>query len=297
VLGAILPVLGCGPIAVLCHDLYPAAAVRLGYLSSESIVVRVWTWANSSAFAAAEVVIVLGENMRENIYETYGHDIKVSVVHNWEDGSEVRPTRKEKNDFAVENGLVDKFTILYSGNHGRLHDLESVVRAAALLEECHENPYDSFRFLFIGGGIKKERLERHVAELGLSTVRFLPYQPPEVLRDSLTCGDVALVSMNTMADGVCVPGKFYTALASGQAVLAIAEENTDIGRIVESTGCGIRVDPSSPEAVAEAIERWLDNPSVAAEMGSTARVLFEAKFSKERAITALDAELSHLLPD
>lgn len=292
--GAFLPTLTGSPFAVLCHDLYPETAVRLGYLSTSGMLTRVWSWLNRRSFSRASVVIVLGENMRETIHGAYGDDCEVAVVHNWEDGRSVRPLAKAENSFAVEHGLVNKLTVMYSGNHGQLHDLESVVKAATLLEKRHDNISQRLRFVFIGGGPKKRRLQRLANERRLDTVKFLPYQPPDMLSESLTCGDAALVTMADVADGVCVPGKFYTALASGQAILAVASRDTDVGRVVESNGCGIRVDPCSPEDIADAVEYWLDKPGVADEMGANARELFESKFSKERALDAFNQELSQL---
>lgn len=293
--GALIDRISGSPHVILCHDLYPAVAIRLGYLSEDGPVARLWAWLNQLAYDTAGVVVVLGENMRQTVQNAYGEACNVSVIHNWEDGKTVRPMSKSENGFATTHGLVDRFTIVYSGNHGQLHELESVVEAATVLEKKHENLGNRLQFLFIGDGYKKERLQQRVAEQSLETVRFLPYQPMDGVDESLTCGDVALVSTATLADGVCVPGKFYTALASGQAVLAIAEADSDIGRIVDSTDCGVRVAPDAPSELADVIEDWLAEPERAAEMGRAARALFESNFSKNRAITEFDDELSRLV--
>ncbi len=220
--------------------------------------------------------------MEETLIEKYGEECDVTVIHNWEDGEFIQPQKKSKNEFSKENDLVEPTTVLYSGNLGLHHDLESVIDAAKILEKMHP---DKLKFLFIGEGGKKPILKDMVDDYGLNTVSFLPYQPKDALPDSLTSGDIALVTMEEGVEGLCVSSKFYTALASGQAVLAISKPDSEIGQVVERTDCGIRVDPESPDQIVSAIMQWLDNPDLVKEMGERARKVFDQKFNKQRSIS------------
>ncbi|WP_158055628.1 glycosyltransferase family 4 protein [Halorussus halophilus] len=264
------------------YDLYPDMAVQLGYLSESGFVYRFWDWLNYRAYSQADEVITIGETMEETLIEKYGEECDVTVIHNWEDGEFIQPQKKSKNEFSKENDLVEPTTVLYSGNLGLHHDLESVIDAAKILEKMHP---DKLKFLFIGEGGKKPILKDMVDDYGLNTVSFLPYQPKDALPDSLTSGDIALVTMEEGVEGLCVSSKFYTALASGQAVLAISKPDSEIGQVVERTDCGIRVDPESPDQIVSAIMQWLDNPDLVKEMGERARKVFDQKFNKQRSIS------------
>lgn len=284
-----LPIVGWGlsaitdrPTVPVVFDLYPHMAAELGYLSADGLVYRLWNRLNSRAYGSADRVITIGETMAETLSRNYGEDCDVTVIPNWEDGAYIRPKDKAENPFSRQHDLVDRTTVLYSGNLGHHHDLESVVEAAATLEETHDA--DELAFVLIGEGGQKERLQTLAERRGLETVTFLPYQPREALPNSLTCGDVALVSMRAGVEGLCVSSKFYTALASGQAVLAIASANSEIGRIVDRTDVGRRVDPGSPDELAAAIEAFVDDPEGTARMGRAARELFEAEYTADRAI-------------
>ncbi|MFD1646076.1 glycosyltransferase family 4 protein [Haloarchaeobius litoreus] len=261
-------------------DLYPDLAVELDYLSEGGVVYRVWDWLNRRAYRNATLTVTIGETMEETLERKYG-PCETAVVHNWEDGSVIQPKAKADNEFSEEHGLVEPTTVLYSGNHGMHHDLESVVEAAATLEEKRD---DELRFQFIGEGGRKATLVGMADEQNLDSVSFLPYQPVERLPESLTSGDIAVVSMQEGVEGLCVSSKFYTAIASGQAILAIANEETEIARIVAESDCGIRVDPKHPDQIVSAIEYWLDNPDEMRTMGERARSVFEERYEREEAI-------------
>lgn len=282
ILGWLLkPVRGDKYVPVV-FDLYPDMAVQLGFLTENGPIYRVWDWLNRRTYRGAAETITIGETMESTLQKKYGHACRVTVIHNWEDGDWIRPQSKAENAFARENGFIDELTILYSGNLGQHHDLESVIEAATSIETM-DTPRP-VHFVFIGEGGKKAALQSMVEERNLDSVSFLPYQPEEVLPDSLTSGDVALVTMEEGVEGLCVSSKFYTALASGQAVLAISNPDAEIGSVVERTGCGIRVDPRSPDQIREAIEFWLANPNRCDEMGTDARAIFETRFTRKRAI-------------
>jgi len=53
----------------LIHDVYPDLAVKLGYLSSKSIIVKLWNKINKIILNNSDKIIVLGECMKEIIEE------------------------------------------------------------------------------------------------------------------------------------------------------------------------------------------------------------------------------------
>jgi glycosyltransferase involved in cell wall biosynthesis len=271
---------GYKPVPIVM-DLYPGMAVALEYIHANSPVRQVWEWLNKRAYHRAEVTVTIGETMADQLRKEYG-EIPIEVIHNWEDGEFITPVEKSENPFAQKHGFTDQFTLLYSGNLGRHHDLESIVEAAEKLE--HDEDVPPFEIIFIGEGGQKQQLQTLVEDRSIDSVRFLPYQPVEELPNSLTSADVSIVTMAQGVEGLCVSSKFYTALASGQAVLSIAAPDAEIAHVVEEIDCGIHVDPESPDDVAAAVRRWINNPALATEMGDKARDVFEASFSKDVAV-------------
>lgn len=262
-------------------DLYPDMAIRLGYLKSGGWADRFWRRLNRSCYSHASGIITLGDRMRKQILSNAPgvNSEKIHVIANWEDGEKIRPLVKSENPFAQKYGLTAKTVVLYSGNLGRAHDLVSVIEAAFILRERKE-----IIFIFIGDGPQKNLLQFRVQERRLSNVLLLPYQPPDILPYSLTAGDIGLVSMKLDMEGLCVPGKFYTVLAAGLAMLGVLPRKAEMAQWIEDQQCGLWVEPENPEALAQAVNRMHENPDLLRKYQLKARESFEKYFTKNRGV-------------
>jgi len=269
------------PYVYLVHDLYPDIAVELGFLDEGGLVERIWRKINERFLTDADRVIVLGESMRDAVLSRYGSvdESKVAVIHNWEDESFIEPMPKAENSFAREHGTVEPFTIVYSGNVGRFHELETVIDAVDRLDArgC------DVKFLIIGEGARKSDLQDYVARNDITAVDFLPFQPLDRLPESLTCGDVSLVGIKEGMQGLCVSSKLYSSLAAGRPILAVVGQGDEVEVVVNECDCGIHVEPGDVEGCVDAIERWLTDPDVHERQGQNARRCLEDRFTFEEA--------------
>src|SRR5690606_510354 len=129
-------------------------------------------------------------------------------------------------------------------------------------------------YLFIGDGVKKHKLLKMVSERALKNVSFMPYQTKEILPYSLTAASVSIVTYEKSMEGLLMPSKLYTTLASGRAVIAFCESNSEVGNIINTAKCGFSVDPSNVEELIEKIIFLRDNPEERCKMGNNARDYF-----------------------
>lgn len=268
---------------LLIYDLYPGVLVRLGRISPDGIVATVWRFFNRMTWSRASVVFTIGENMAVNVRaELAGlrNPPPVVVIPNWADVAFVRPIAKETNPFAIEQGQTGRVTVLYSGNLGDSHDVGSLVEAAALLKGDPR-----VTFLVIGSGARWNDIESAIRTRGLSNIRLLPFQPEARLPQTLTTGDIAVVSMERGTEGHMVPSKTFYYMAAGSAILAVVPEQTEVAAIAETDGCGLWVEPGNTAAIAAGIRRFLDDPRFLAECRQRSRRLAEERYS--RANTAL----------
>lgn len=290
--GWLLYVLRGDPYVVIEYDVYPDIAVRLGVASEDFLVVGLWDRLNRFVLRRATGVVALDDNMKELLVEKLGRDReeRVRVIPNWEDADFIQPVDKDENSFAVEHGYHEKLTLLYSGNHGLHHDLETVVEAAALLRDR------PVQFVLIGEGAKKKDLRRRVRREGLSNVDFHPYQPLERLPETLTCADVSIVSEDGRLRGVCVSCKIYSSLAAGQALLGISSPGSEVARVISESGAGYWVRAGEAGAFVEHVEHWLKEPGELRDMGIRAREHFRKHYTARHGVNRYADFLSEILP-
>jgi len=145
---------------------------------------------------------------------------------------------------------------------------------------------DEVTFVIIGEGDQKEQVVELAKERGVygTTVRFLPFQPREVVPKSVTAGDVHLITVREGFAGVNLSIKLYTAMAAGKPVLAIADPRDDEARLVETHEIGAHVPQGDVAEVIRAINRWRTSSTLVAQQGRTARRTYDAYYTKDAAI-------------
>jgi glycosyltransferase involved in cell wall biosynthesis len=259
------------PYIVLLYDLYPDVLVELGIFKDGHWLVRLWRRLNSWMFSDAQELIVLSEPMAQRVRRWVPQTApSLRVIESWADPEHIYPRPKDQNWFVQKHNLNEHFTVLYSGNQGRCHDLVTVLAAALLLRNDPE-----ICFLFVGGGPQNKRLRQLVHDWGLTNCRFLPYQDLSDLPYSLASADLALVTLSIEAEGLVAPSKLYGHLAAGTPIAAITPSDSYLHHLVESSQCGRWFANGDADGLATWIQRLKSDPVYAKACGSAARALLE----------------------
>lgn len=267
------------PYVSLIYDLYPDVVVELRVLPAGHWLVRFWQTLNQRVWKNAEGIIVLSSTMGDRIVAQCPKvKNKITVIHNWTDLELIRPLPKADNPFARQHGLDRVFTILYSGNLGRCHDIETIMEAALILREA------PVRFVVIGKGAKLPAFQAFARERRLTNCLFLPLQPKEMIPYSLTACDLSLVSLDHGMEGLIAPSKFYSCLAVGRPVAVICEPHSYLRQIVEAADCGRAIVNGDARALAEFVETLRRSPETVERLGRQARQYAEEHFSRDHCI-------------
>lgn len=266
------------------QDLYPEVAVTL-QVRGMKLVSPVLRHLRNLSLRHARSNVVIGERMAQ-VLEKEGVDSrKIVVIHNWVNGDDIVPIDAEHNALREAWGFQGRFVVGYSGNMGRVHDFDTIIEAAKLLDERNRD----IVFLFIGGGAKQPWIEEKVA--GLSNVVFKPYQPQERLAQSLSVADVHLVSLRPELEGLIVPSKFYGVAAVGRSAIIVGDPEGEIARIVRIEDCGYVVPSSQAGVLTSCIESAYKNRVENINKGLRARCAFDHRFSKNIAMKGWKALL------
>jgi len=274
VMGYLIHLLFGIPYVCLLYDLYPDVAVELNVVSDKHWLARFWDGCNRRVWRKAQRIVVLSSSMKTRVLakEPAIAD-KVTVIPSWADPSKIKPIDKHDNWFAHQFKLTDKFTVLYSGNLGRCHDMETILVAA---EQLHGEPV---QFVFIGHGAKLQSCRDRVRQRCLSNCLFLPYQDKSVLPYSLTACDLSLVSISPGLEGLVAPSKLYGILAAGRPVAAICEGHSYLRKLLATANCGTAFDNGDAEGLANHIRYLATHPQVARQIGESGREYLQQHFT------------------
>ncbi|HYE03187.1 MAG TPA: glycosyltransferase family 4 protein [Phycisphaerales bacterium] len=259
-------------------DLYPDLPVACGVMRPRAPLTRFFEAINRFCLRRADRTVVLGRCMRERVLaKNVGadHVVRIGV---WSDQEEVKPIPRADNPYRAEWDLGDRFVVMYSGNFGLGHDVETMCQAALRLRDD-----DSIRFVFAGGGKKKEVVDRFVRAHGLGNCVLAPYQPRARLDAALSVADVHLASLREGVEGIMVPCKLFGIMAAGRPCVFIGSPSSELARVLAEHGAGLTVRQGDVEALVGAIVALAGDPARAAGMGARARAALSAAFNRELA--------------
>jgi len=272
-LGVLLRLLKSSKYIYLLQDLFPRSAVLTGVLPAKGPITYFWTSLMSVVLSTSSHIIVLNENMKKRCSKDFhlpGN--KITSIDNWavECASSVS---KADNPVAIKWNLTRTFTVQYSGNFGRLHDMLTI------LESCRLLSHKPIKFTFIGDGAKRTQILRYIEHYNLENVSLYPYQSRSDLTFSLGACDVSVISIIPGSEDTVAPSKFFGIIASGKPVLFIGNPTSDIAQLLSDYQCGLSIPPGDPAALSQAILHLSENPKRVEQLGLNAKELYRLRFS------------------
>lgn len=263
------------PYVCLLYDLYPDIAVELKVIKPSHPIIRLWRVVNQKIWRRAAGIIVLSPSMKAQVVNSCPEVAdKISVIHSWAN-EEIISREKADNWFAQKHRLVDPFVVLYSGNMGRCHDIDTIFETAKQLQS------EPVLFVCIGGGAKRRILQDTITATGLKNFLFLPYQEKAVLPYSLTACDLSLVSVEVGMESLVAPSKLYPSMAAGKPVVAICPPNSYLRPLLEEARGGAAFSNGESQQLAAYIRHLTQNRAEAAKLGALGRQYVKANFTSE----------------
>lgn len=264
------------PYICLLYDLYPDIAIALGVIPQNHWLAKIWQHLNIGVWRKAKEIVVLSPSMKERIVNICPEvEEKIHVIHSWANSEAIVPIAKQENWFALKHNLIDKFTVLYSGNMGRCHDMETIIAAAKELKN------EPIQFVFIGGGAKRKEVMQEADRFGLTNFIFLPYQDKQVLPYSLTACDLSLVSVDAAMESLVAPSKLYPALATGRPVAVICSKDSYLRQLITHARCGASFKNGDGHGLAEFIRVLNSDRQFGERMGKEGREYLQTYFTSE----------------
>ncbi len=171
--------------------------------------------------------------------------------------------------------LVVSFKTLWETN---AKGIEYIIRAMEIVCKKHSD----WKYIVFGGGAEKKNLEKIVKKLGLEkNIKFHGHVFSRQAKDVLAATDIA---PHSFVYEFSTSISLLEYLAMGKACVV-----TDVGSVREFVkDAGVIVEAENPEAIAEGINKLIENPKLRKELGKKARKLVEENYSINSTINRLE---------
>ena len=240
------------------QDLYPEIAVDLKYIKPNGLTHRITGMLADAVRRQADGIIVLGPCMKERLVARGVQPAKIHIAEHWASSTAITPLPRP--------GIPNELVLLYSGNLGLAHDLETI---EGTMLRLRNDP--RFRFLFAGTGGKREQLATFVRENEISNVEMRPFVARDKLSEGLAAGDIGLVTQTDASCGALVPSKVYGILAAGRPLLFIGPSNATPALLIARHGCGWQFDCGDTAGVTALLLHLSAHPELVLRAGAKAR--------------------------
>jgi glycosyltransferase involved in cell wall biosynthesis len=214
---------------------------------------------------AADLVVTLGEAMRDEIIDRGIDPASVLIVPNGVSQEFLRPLPDPaalKSQLGIDDG---EYVVGLVSSLVAHEGIGTLLAAVKILGDRGART----RALIVGDGPDRGTLQRHAAQLGLDAI-FTGRVPMAKVRDYHAVLDVFVVPRTP--DRVCqlvTPLKPVEAMASGLPVVVSGVRA--LGEIVQDKVTGLLFPPLDAEALADALQLLLGNQELRRELGANAK--------------------------
>jgi glycosyltransferase involved in cell wall biosynthesis len=255
------------PLVMELRDLWPEAAIQLGYLRSP--LARRSAYALEHAlYKRATAIVSVSNGIREDIVARGVEADKCTVLFNGIDPELFSSQSRNHQVEALKAG--GRVVGLYLGSLSEYHGLDLALDLLSRLQ-----PHDRFRILFAGGGSARSALEAAVQDRGLTNAIFLPAPTRPEMPGLAASADFCLAFVKESAfSRWLLSSKVFMYMACARPIFAAAAGETR--RVIEEANAGIVAEPSAHgvAALAETLLGMTDG-SRFAEYGDNGRRYIE----------------------
>jgi colanic acid biosynthesis glycosyl transferase WcaI len=258
-------------------DLWPESAIRMGVVKP-GVATRLAEHLERSLYRNAAGVTGQSSEIVAHV-QARSPGTPTEVVTNGVDPSRfgrAHADAQARELIGAEPGPV----FVYAGLFGWAQGLDQILDLAAQL------PADApGRFVLVGEGPERERLQARVDSERLARVKIVPAQPRDRVPALLACADAALITLGMSLPGA-VPSKIYEAMASQLPILLVA--NGEAARRVGDAGCGIAVAPGDASGLRAAWGQMAADAAGRAQMGLRGQGAAQTTYNRTHIAQRLD---------
>lgn len=275
------------PFVLEVRDLWPQSLIDLGNVPRTDPVVVLLEHIERYLYRRSDSIVTVLPSAQDHIVSKGGRADSIIWIPNGVDLS--RNGHIEEEAPTEEASPSRPFTVMYAGTHGFANALDSVLDAAALVQNAVGN---RVAFDFVGDGPLKEQLRRRAAAEGLDVVSFSVPVPKQEMSAKLRSADAFIVTLRDVPlyrHGTSL-NKIYDYMAAGRPIVfGVADESNPVSAV----DAGLAVQPEDSQAMAHAVLKLMGmSANQRQRMGERGRAFVEEHHDVAKLALRLEKVLS-----
>lgn len=254
------------PWVLWLQDILPEGAVSTELVKPGRVLAAAKRLEHA-AYRSADRIVVISESFANNLRAKGVPAAKIARIYN-------PSTRQPTTPVDPSPALTDAAPrVLSMGNIGLSQGLPEYVRR---FQESAELERLGARLVVAGHGVAADEVR---AAIRSDRVEMLGLVSDRWLEDELRRATLGVVSQRPELMEFNLPSKLMNFMAYGIPVVAAVEPNSEVARILESSGAGWVTDSARPERFAERIAEALDDRAGRKSRGEAAAAYARRNFS------------------
>jgi len=269
-------------------DLWPESAEKLGVVNNKWLLKLAYRL-EQKLYLQSNLVSGQTQGICKNINKRFP-SVKTYWLPNAADVNYYDPNKISTTTWRTNNGFQSNdILFLYAGIIGIAQGLEIILHAA---KHVIDNP--KLKFILLGSGPEKEKLQLLKKELNLNNVYFFDsvnkLQMPKIIASI----DVSIVPLKKMDLFLgAIPSKIFENLAMEKPII-LGVDGEAKSLFIEQGNCGIYVEPENTEQLVNAVLQLSQQPELRKQLGKNGRKYVIEHFNRDAIASKFYQQLMHL---
>jgi colanic acid biosynthesis glycosyl transferase WcaI len=242
------------PFVFEIRDLWPDSIVAMGVMK-EGFAIKLTRRIEQFLYGQADLIVTVTSSTRDLLMARGVDGKKIVVVTNGIDIDQLTPGPAPA-ELRHRLGLENKIVVSYIGTVGMAHGLQLILDAA---QDCR-NRLPEVHFMIVGSGAELRDLQQQATERRLGNVTFVGRVAHDDIVSYWRLSDMTLVLLKDIPlFKTVIPSKIFEAMATGTPI--ITNVRGELQTLLEPLGAAEMIQPSSLNALVDAIETLAKNPA------------------------------------
>lgn len=263
---------------LMLKDIFPQNAVDLGMMGKGGMIHRYFQSVERKLYCESDIIGCMSPANMEYMRRILP-DKQHAKLELFPNTVRIKPLVRQER----QSGEEDSTHFIFGGNLGKPQGLAFLLKGMEML-----NDYEKAKFLIIGDGTESAFVENYIREHKLFRVEYHKELPREEYEEILGIQDIGIVSLSACFTIPNFPSRVLSYMQMAKPVLAVTDQNSDIGGMIEEAGCGFYCPADDMDLFVRTVKEICENRDRLSVMGENGRKYLEKYYSVERSVAILE---------